>query len=48
MKCLQVMLCFKCKRIQACVSFPLRSYQWQRHEGTVALFVVQNPERKRP
>uniref|UniRef100_A0A674PPD7 3-hydroxyanthranilate 3,4-dioxygenase n=1 Tax=Takifugu rubripes TaxID=31033 RepID=A0A674PPD7_TAKRU len=23
-------------------------YQWQRHEGTVALFVVQNPERKRP
>ncbi|XP_071780897.1 3-hydroxyanthranilate 3,4-dioxygenase [Centroberyx gerrardi] len=23
-------------------------YQWQRDEGTVALFVVQNPERKRP
>ncbi|KAM4599386.1 3-hydroxyanthranilate 3,4-dioxygenase [Fundulus diaphanus] len=22
-------------------------YQWQRNEGTVALFVVQNPERKR-
>uniref|UniRef100_A0A674N9M0 3-hydroxyanthranilate 3,4-dioxygenase n=1 Tax=Takifugu rubripes TaxID=31033 RepID=A0A674N9M0_TAKRU len=32
----------------SCVSFSLRSYQWQRHEGTVALFVVQNPERKRP
>ncbi|XP_019945431.1 3-hydroxyanthranilate 3,4-dioxygenase [Paralichthys olivaceus] len=23
-------------------------YQWQRDDGTVALFVVQNPERKRP
>uniref|UniRef100_A0A3Q3W7Y9 3-hydroxyanthranilate 3,4-dioxygenase n=1 Tax=Mola mola TaxID=94237 RepID=A0A3Q3W7Y9_MOLML len=23
-------------------------YKWQREEGTVALFVVQNPERKRP
>ncbi|XP_033835542.1 3-hydroxyanthranilate 3,4-dioxygenase [Periophthalmus magnuspinnatus] len=23
-------------------------YQWQRDEGTVALFVIQNPERKRP
>lgn len=23
-------------------------YQWQRDEGTVALFVAQNPERKRP
>lgn len=23
-------------------------YQWQRDEGTVALIVVQNPERKRP
>ncbi|KAM9847467.1 3-hydroxyanthranilate 3,4-dioxygenase [Aulostomus maculatus] len=23
-------------------------YQWKREEGTVALFVVQNPERKRP
>ncbi|XP_042358466.1 3-hydroxyanthranilate 3,4-dioxygenase isoform X2 [Plectropomus leopardus] len=23
-------------------------YQWHRDEGTVALFVVQNPERKRP
>ncbi|XP_060942914.1 3-hydroxyanthranilate 3,4-dioxygenase-like [Limanda limanda] len=23
-------------------------YQWQREDGTVALFVVQNPERKRP
>ncbi|XP_013887937.1 3-hydroxyanthranilate 3,4-dioxygenase [Austrofundulus limnaeus] len=23
-------------------------YQWQRHEGTVALFIVQNPERKKP
>lgn len=23
-------------------------FQWQRDEGTVALFVVQNPERKRP
>eukprot|EP00064_Thunnus_orientalis_P004640 superscaffoldBa00000426_g4652 len=23
-------------------------HQWQRDEGTVALFVVQNPERKRP
>lgn len=23
-------------------------YQWQRGEGTVALFVAQNPERKRP
>lgn len=23
-------------------------YQWQRDERTVALFVVQNPERKRP
>lgn len=23
-------------------------YQWKRAEGTVALFVVQNPERKRP
>ncbi|XP_017293451.1 3-hydroxyanthranilate 3,4-dioxygenase isoform X1 [Kryptolebias marmoratus] len=23
-------------------------YQWQRNEGTVALFVVQNPERKKP
>ncbi|TKS85229.1 3-hydroxyanthranilate 3,4-dioxygenase [Collichthys lucidus] len=23
-------------------------YRWQRDEGTVALFVVQNPERKRP
>ncbi|XP_037321920.1 3-hydroxyanthranilate 3,4-dioxygenase isoform X1 [Pungitius pungitius] len=23
-------------------------YHWQRDEGTVALFVVQNPERKRP
>ncbi|KAM7385094.1 hypothetical protein PAMP_001191 [Pampus punctatissimus] len=25
-----------------------KQYQWQRDEGTVALFVVQNPERKRP
>lgn len=24
------------------------SYHWQRHEGTVALYVVQDPERKRP
>ncbi|KAM7408167.1 hypothetical protein PAMA_002045 [Pampus argenteus] len=25
-----------------------KQYQWQRDEGSVALFVVQNPERKRP
>ncbi|CAJ1066913.1 -hydroxyanthranilate 3%2C4-dioxygenase [Xyrichtys novacula] len=25
-----------------------QQYEWQRAEGTVALFVVQNPERKRP
>uniref|UniRef100_A0A3P9J494 3-hydroxyanthranilate 3,4-dioxygenase n=1 Tax=Oryzias latipes TaxID=8090 RepID=A0A3P9J494_ORYLA len=26
---------------------PFSEYQWEREDGTVALFVVQNPERKR-
>ncbi|XP_037533456.1 3-hydroxyanthranilate 3,4-dioxygenase [Nematolebias whitei] len=25
-----------------------RWYRWQRNEGTVALFIIQNPERKKP